>query len=479
MHDVGFLRDWTFIEEATRVPALAEMVREALVRAVFVRDDRALTREIVETLSRPPAVTVKVKDDGEIRKLVQVVNGEEGASTLGLRAEDFHYFRTALGVGRDREIGLIPRPRTLLTYDWLVPEQRGLQIDFGGYADIEFAERAHRAVAQVGATWKQLYDRALEAGHYAPFVPTVPLDFALGDALWGDAPFASYQWEFHFFVQALRTISSYGHRTRIGFEAVSNHGSGYDLLHAVLPLADEFFIPVAIALRLAPKPAARKTLTYSFDDGAKLVAALDNLSRSGRAVDWIQVADAVAAPMLRPGMAAEAFTAQVMVGGSVSRVTAMEKALDGLLAGFKSKASDVPNPYDGPADAYRKTAERVARGVFVGEVRLPVRALAELQAALKAYAEQTAAKAGLIASARASGTVSAFPVFESARERPRIYELSRGVQQIAKKIPGSVFVSRLSHLWRDDLDYVRRVDLLRRLKLEIDAAHVVQPLVRL
>ncbi len=85
---MGLLRDWTFIEEAVRIPALREVVREALIKAVFTRDDRVLPREIIADLTRAPAATVKVKDDAEIRKLVQVFNGSESSVNLGLAAED-------------------------------------------------------------------------------------------------------------------------------------------------------------------------------------------------------------------------------------------------------------------------------------------------------------------------------------------------------------------------------------------------------
>ncbi len=265
---MGLLRDWHYIEKAVEVPALAEMIREALIRALFVRDDRVLPRDLIADLNRVPPVTVKVRDDGEVRKLVRVLNGQESTVSLGLSAEDYHYFRTRLGVGRTREFGVVGRPRILLTYDWIVPEQRGVQLDFSGYTAIEFADEGHRAIAQVGAGWKELYDHALEKGHYAPFVPTVPLDFAVGDALYGDAPFASYRGDFASHVNALRVISPFGHRARIGFEEVANNGTAYDLLHAAVPVADEFFLPVAAALRLEARPAARKTLTYAFDDPA-------------------------------------------------------------------------------------------------------------------------------------------------------------------------------------------------------------------
>lgn len=475
---MGLLRDWTFIEDATRIPALRDVVRDALIRAVFTRDDRVLPREIVADLSRTPAVTVKVKDDGEVRKLVRVLNGAESTLALGLSAEDYHYFRRELSVGKDRDIGVVPKPRALLTYDWLVPEPRGVALDFSAYRDVEWAEGGQRAVAQVGATWKDLYDGALAKGHLLPFVPTVPADFAIGDGIWGDAPFASYAGEFRDCVQALRTISAFGHRTRIGFEDVSNEGTGYDLLHALLPMADEFVVPLEVAVRLLPKPEGRKTLTYLFDDPGKASAALDKLARSGRTPLWVHIADASAAAALRPGGAAEAMNVQVGLGAAGAALPAREKGIDGALAGFKGKASDAPNPFDVEAGAYRATGDRIARSAFVGEVRLPARALADLHGRLKAFGEQATARASLFASLRASGAVSAFPSFEASRERHRVYELSKGVADIVKKVPGATFVSRIAHLWTDDADYRRRMSILQRLKLEIDAPRVIQPFVR-
>ncbi len=473
---MGLLRDWNYIENAVHIPALSEVIREALIRALFVRDDRVLPRDLIADLSRLPPVTVKVKDDGEVRKLVRVLNGEESTVSLGLSAEDYHYFRTQLGVGRTREFGAVMRPRTLLTYDWIVPEQRGVQLDFAGYAGIEFADEAHRAIAQVGATWKQLYDGAPAKGHAVSFVPTVPLDFAIGDTLYGDAPFASYRGEFASHVNALRTISPFGHRARVGFEEVANNGTAYDLLHATIPLAAEFFIPVAVAMRLEAKPATRKTVTYAFDDGAKLAVALDKLSRTSQTPTWVHVTDGVAAKILRPG-AADAFTVQVSLGGTPSGLTAREKAIDTAMTGFTSKNAEVPNPFDGPADVYRKTADSVARFLFVGEIRVPAKSIGDFVAKIRSFGDQNAAKAGIYASLRATGTVSTFPFFAAPKDRSKVYDLSKGVRAIASRTPGAAFTSRLAHLWEEESQFMRRMAFLRSLKLTIDTAHVVQPLV--
>ncbi len=475
---MGLMRDWNYIEAATEIPALSEMIREALIHALFVRNDRVLPREIIGDLTRAPAVTVKVKDDADLRKLVQVLNGSESTLNLGLPAEDYNYFRTQLGVGKDREIGLTVRPRTLLTYDWLVPEQRGVQVDFSGYAGLTFAEKGHAAIAQVGLTWKRLYDEAAAKGHLLPFVPTVPLDFAVGDGVFGDAPLASYDGEFSAYVNALRTVSAYGHRTRIGFEESSNNGTGYDVLHATLPIALEYSVPVEVALRLAPRPPARKTLTYTFDDPAKLSAALDKLPRTGARFPWVHIADAVGATVLRPGIVADPFTVQVALAGTASGLPAREKSLDAALAGFKVKSAEVPNPFDSAAADYDKTAKRAERSLFVGEVRLPAASAGDLANRLTSLGQQVAAKAGFYASLRASGTLSAFPFFDAPKDRTHTYDLSKGVSRAVEKMPGAVFVSRLAHLWNEDPAYLERMRLLREIKLRFDSAHVLEPLVR-
>ena len=474
---MGLLRDWHYVEKAVEIPALKEVIRESLIRALFVRDDRVLPAHMIADLNRVPPVTVKVKDDGEVRKLIRVLNGQESTVSLGLSAEDYHYFRTQLGVGRTREFGVVIRPRTLLTYDWIVPEQRGVQLDFTGYDAIEFAEDGHRAIAQIGALWKTLYDDALAKGHYAPLVPTVPLDFAVGDGLFGDAPFASFRGEFGSYVNGMRTINAYGHRARVGFEEVANNGTAYDLLHASLPMAAEFFVPVAVALRLEARPAARTTLTYTFDDAAKLSVALEKLSRLGPGVTWVHITDAVAAKILRPTAPTEAFTVQISLAGTTTGLPAKEKTVDAAIAGFKTKAADTPNPYDGPADAYRKAAETVSRFLFVGEVRVPAKALGDFVGKIKAFGDQNAAKAGLYASLRDTGIVSAFPFFAAPKDRMKVYDLSKGVRTIAGKLTGAAFTSRLAHLWSQDPGFLRRMGILRSLKLEIDTAHVVQPLV--
>src|SRR5207244_9589638 len=68
--DVGLLRAWNYIEKAVQITALSAVIREALIRALFVREDRVLPRDLIGDLNHVPPVTVTVKDDGELRTLV-------------------------------------------------------------------------------------------------------------------------------------------------------------------------------------------------------------------------------------------------------------------------------------------------------------------------------------------------------------------------------------------------------------------------
>jgi len=229
-------------------------------------------------------------------------------------------------------------------------------------------------------------------------------------------------------------------------------------------------------LRLEAKPGARKTLTYAFDDPAKVSIALDKVSRVGPGIQWVHLTDAVAAKTLRPGPA-EAFAVQVSLGTTATGIAAKEKVVDAALAGFKAKTADAPNPFDAPAEAYRKTAEAVARALFVGEVRIPAKSFGDFAGKVRAFGDQSAAKAGIYGSLGSTGIVSAFPSFSAPKDRIKVYDLSKGVRAIVARIPGAAFTGRLTHLWEEEPNFLRRMALWREMKLQIDAAHVVQPLV--
>src|SRR5437867_4259403 len=223
--------------------------------------------------------------------------------------------------------------------------------------------------------------------------------------------------------------------------------------------------------------AARKTMTYAYDDASKWAVALDKLSRASQTPTWVHVTDAAASKILRPASAADPFTVQVSVGGTATGMAAKEKAIDASMAGFTSKNTEVPNPFDVPAAAYRKAADTVTRSLFVGEVRLPAKSVGDFVAKTRAFGDQNAAKAGIYASLRATGTVSTFPFFSAPKDRSKVYDLSKGVRAIAAKTPGAAFTSRLAHLWEEEAHFMRRMAFLRSLKLTIDTAHVAQPLV--
>src|SRR5439155_26792664 len=111
--------------------------------------------------------------------------------------------------------------------------------------------------------------------------------------------------------------------------------------------------------------------------------------------------------------------------------------------------AEVSNPFDVPADAFRKTADTVVRSLFVGEVRVPAKAVGDFITKIRALGDQSAAKAGVYASLRATGTVSTFPFFAAPKDRSKVYDLTKCVRATASRIPGSALTSPLPHPWRE------------------------------
>src|SRR5439155_1559304 len=81
---------------------------------------------------------------------------------------------------------------------------------------------------------------------------------------------------------------------------------------------------------------------------------------------------------------------------------------------------------------------------------LPAKSIGDFVAKTRAWGDQSAAKAGIYASLRATGTVSTFPFFAAPTDRSKIYDLSKGVRAIASKTAGAAFTSRLAHLWEEE-----------------------------
>jgi len=473
---MGLLKDYAFVESAAAAPALAEVIREDLIRALFVRDDRMLPRDVVAPLAKGPAITVKVKTEDDVRRLVRVANGQESTTTLGLGAADYHYVRLQLAIGKDRDIGISMKPSTLTTYDWIVPPQGGVLVDPVGLDGVEVDPAGHQAVVGVGAKWKALYDRAKELGRFVPFLPHVPLDYAMGDAVYGDAVFSGYAAPWVSYVYGIRSILPAGHRARAGFDEVPPLGTGYDIVELALATGAEWIIPVALAVRLSARPPVLRTLAYGFADPAKAAEAVDRLTRSGRSILWARVYDERSWPLAHPGPAPGAWVIEVGLGGTATSVAASEKAMDGVLAGSSGKAVVTPD-FEAEAGAYSKAGEKVGRHLFVGEVVGQARQFGALYASVRTAAEKSGQRFGAFTTLSARGTASLSVFFEAVRDRPRAYELSRVVRSAVASVPGAWFHSRLSALWSMDPAYRKRLALLLRLKTIIDAPRVAEPVV--
>lgn len=344
---------------------------------------------------------------------------------------------------------------------------------------VEFDGPGNRAVAGVGALWKAFHDDAARAGRLVPFFPLVPLDYSIGDALYGDAAFGSYTAPLGRYLYAVRSFASHGRRARIGFEEVANHGTGYDLLHLFQDSLTEFVVPVSASVALWPRPRVVKNLAYHYPDAGKLADALGKLTSSGRTLLYANAYDASAWALVHPGAAGGPLSLEVGMGGAPTVVAAREKALDGALAGFTAKASNVPSPYNVEPRAYLRDAEAISRLMIPGYVTLPVRAFPDLLARLAGIGEVAAAKLSVFGAARRTGTLTVAPAFGAPKEPLKVYAISRQVWDAVRAIPGSTYDSRLAHLWSEDKQFRARVAILEKLKDDVDSARVTEPTVAL
>ncbi len=475
---MALVRDLAFVRDVTAIPALRESVREAVIRAMFTRDERALPKGVVRVLRRKADVVVKARDELEVREAVRFANGETTTVDLGRPADEFHFYRQRLGMAKDQGWGVNTAPTLLQTYDWIVPPQGGLLLDLGALDEIDLDGVGYSAKVGAGARWKALYDRAMAVGMLPSVFPSVPLDFAVGDAILGDARFRSYRQTWASAVYNLRGLSGSGLRVNCGFEYVPNAGTGYNVRDLAVQFGADFLVPTYLWVRLAPKPPILKNLAYGFDEPAKLSAALDKLTRSGRPFLWANAYDDRAWSLTHGGNALAPITLEVGVGGSESLVAARTKALETALAGFTAKG-EAPIPWDGAAGAYAERSAKLRRFLFVGEVVTAAKNVGTAIEQVRSLGASKGVRAGFVVNAMDTGQAYVTPYFDAAREPLRVYDLSRGVADLARGLGDSALDSRLAHLWNEDPQYRRRVDLLLRLEAGLDAANAIEPPARL
>jgi hypothetical protein len=471
---MALVRDLALVDQATRIPALQDLVREAVIKAIFVRDERALPREVVATLNRSHDVVIKPADLVEVKKIVAVANRSESTTSLGLPSEEYHHFRRKLSIALDERVGLSWKPSLLATYDWMVPPQGGILLDPSELDGVEIDDRMLRGLAGTGAKWKAVYDAALAKDRLLPFYPVVPMDFAVGDALIGDAPFASFDGPFEDWVYGVRAINSQGHAVWVGFANVPNHTSGYDLRGLALQACPDLFAPIGVSFPLRGRPAVLKNLRVGFEDAGALATVLERLVASVRPFSYVSVYDDRAAAHLRPGDAAPPFALELGYGGTEALVAAREKAFEKLLEG-STGTEDLPSLYEESPETCQERSERLASLVFVGEVRVPLGAIGKAVTELRSFGEGKGFKVGLLGAASRRGYASLWPFFETTKEPPRIYDLSKGVWDVARTLPDGVLISRLAHHFNRDRHYRRRVELLYKLNAAIDQADVMEP----
>ncbi|HEV8595560.1 MAG TPA: hypothetical protein VGR51_08540 [Thermoplasmata archaeon] len=471
---MGLVRDLSLVNDATAIPALREVVREALIRAMFVRDERALPKDVVRVLRRKADVVVKIKDEIEAREVVRVANGETSTVAMGRPADEFHYYRQKLGMGKDQPWGVCTKPSLLQTYDWIVPPQGGIMVELDALADVEVDGVNFAAKVGAGGRWKTLYDRAVDVGMLPSVFPSIPLDVAVGDGIVGDARFRSYRSSFSSAVYDVRGLAANGLRVNCGFEYVTNAATGYNLRELAVQFGAEFLVPTFLWIRLTARPPTVKNFTYTFDDAAKLSGALDRVTRSGRPYLWANLYDERGWTLVHGSNASGPFTLEVGVGGTDALVATRTKALEAAVAGFTAKG-EAPIPWDGDAGAYTARSAKLHRLLYVGEVVAPAKDTGAISDRVRGLGESKGVRAGVFGNAMDNGQVYLSPYFDAAREPMRIYDLSRGVADLVRGFPDAAFDSRLAHLWNEEAQFQKRAAILLRLEAGLDMPNAIEP----
>jgi len=405
---------------------------------------------------------------------VRVANGEASTVSLGRPADEFHFYRTRLGVVKDQPWGVSVRPSLLQTYDWIVPPQGGILVDVSGLDEVEVDGVSYAAKVGAGAKWKTLYGRAAKYGMHPAVFPSVPLDFAIGDGIVGDARFRSYSSSFASAVYDVRGLAGNGLRVNCGFESVPNVATGYNVRDLAVQFGGEFLVPTYLYVRLTARPPLVKNLAFGFDDAAKLAAGLDKLTRNGRPYLWANLYDDRAWRLVHGVEAPGPMVVEIGVGGTETLLAARTKALEAALAGFTARA-EAPAPWGVPEEAYAARSQKIHRLLFVGEIVTAAKNVGAALDGVRVLGESKGVRAGFFGNAMDNGQVYVSPCFEAAKEPSRIYDLSRGVADIARGIEDAAFDSRLAHVWEDDPAFRTRAHLFLNLEAALDAPNAIEP----
>jgi len=479
---MALLRDQQFIKDVTALPTLAETLRDAVIKGVFLREERGLPKDVVRVLTRRPHLTARVENELEVRKVVRILSGEEGTQAFGALApgmpiapEDLHYYRRALEVQWESRLGVSVKASTWTSVPWIVPLQGGVQLDLSKLDTVEIDGVTFTAQAQAGARWKDAYERARSKGMLLPLYPVVPLDYLIGDALYGDARFLSFRGDLDDAVNAARAVSADGVQVTHGFTRVPNHATAYDFRYLVAAFGADLAIVTALSLRLQPRPAVLKNVAYVFPDAAALGAAVEKIANSGRNLLWLNAYDDRAWGLLHRGSTLGPLVLEAGFGGRESVVALRSKALDGLSPGNTAR-EEIASHLEAAPEAYAKTAQAVGKMLFVGELLATPRHVPKLIESVRAIATPRGVRSGFFAAATAQGQVSLFPFFEAAKELPRVHDLSRALWDLQKGFGGEVLLlSRLAHLWSTDKDFERRLEIVGKVDGILDQPNVIEP----
>ncbi len=448
------------------LPGLRTLPREKSVRAVYLRDRRALPDELKRLFDRTSVLRIPVEEPEDISRAIGVANGEIAGVNLGLQADTLHYVRTRLEMMKDRELSVEWGPKEDPFEGEILPQLDGFQLDVSGLRGVEIDGDNGVVRCEVGARWKEVFDACRTMGWIFPLFPLLPLDPYIGDIIGGTATLNSYQGDASMYVRNVDFLAPDARYGQGGFDLVPNGAAGYDLNSLMLVMGRHLFIPVSITFSLLCSVEDCKTLRYAPEDAGEMLEALRKATRTGVRPLKLVFGDDVGS---RIAFGGDGLTVEAALHGTEVSLPVQEKTLDSL---FKEGVKK--DEIDGLVHPLGETSLRVPPSPIV-EIRTSIVDTTPLMEDLVTWRDAQVESLGLVGSLFEDGTVSLIPFSDRPISRGVRFERLLELVQIARKHRCRLRSNSTLQLLSPETERDRRFELVRRIKERVDLPNVINP----
>ncbi|MFQ5837384.1 MAG: FAD-binding oxidoreductase [Thermoplasmata archaeon] len=456
------------MDRLRRFPGLERVPREELVKAVYLKDKRALPDDLKRLLDSITVLRIPVEDAEDISHILGVATGEVAGISLGLPADSLHYVRTRLAMMKDRELAVDWTPREDPFDGEILPQLDGFQVDLAKLKRVELDEENGVVLCGVGARWREVFETCESMGWIFPLSPILPSNPYLGDVVGGTAFLASFKGGPEAYVRNIDFLSPDGRYGESGFDLVPNNAAGYDLNSLMLVMGRHMIIPVSVTFTLLPMASTVKTSRYSVWSPEALVEAMRNLINTRVQPLRVSFGDGTGS-LLAFGREGEP-TIEIVLAGTEETLPVQQKLVD---AAFKEGANK--EEVEGLTHVTQSAPGGDAPPSLLVEFRA---SLADLQLILQdvtSWVEAQGSGFGIIGSLYQAGTVSVIPFISGQTNRGERFTRVLELAQIARKHSCRLRNNPTIHLLSPEANLGKRFALVRRMKERVDLPHVINP----